>query len=232
MGRQSSKFAGVGHHDLDEEKSEGAGHHARDSIVEVLMATSVKKLRSEDVNEAIIDTGCTNTVCGAEWLAMYLEGLSKEEKDLCRVEKSEKKLRFGGGELLKSTGLQSIPATFGKKQVVIKTDVVESPGLRLLLSLRMLKRAGTVLNIADDTAIILGQKIQLKLDRDGHYVLKMKENVEEVMVCLSLDDPDRWQDGLEKLHKQFGHPPKEKLVDMIKTGRKWRKDADDGGVTA
>ena len=38
------------------------------------------KLFWDSMDYAILDTACTSTVCGVEWLTMYIGGLTTEEK--------------------------------------------------------------------------------------------------------------------------------------------------------
>lgn len=58
----------------------------------------IEKFVGETLNSAVLDSGCTKTVCGETWLQCYLEGLS--ETDLCKVKEfpTSTRFKFGDGE--------------------------------------------------------------------------------------------------------------------------------------
>ena len=73
---------------------------------EVLFA-NLGLLGLEASNKGIIDSGCSSTVCGKEWLDTYLDTLNEDEKSSVVWKGSEKWFKFGGGELLKSLTVSS-----------------------------------------------------------------------------------------------------------------------------
>ena len=62
-----------------------------------LSSDNTKGLVGETINTAILDSGCTETVCGAVWLDCYLNSLSTEDKQLVKTEDSSTKFKFGSG---------------------------------------------------------------------------------------------------------------------------------------
>ena len=58
-------------------------------------------LVEETVNMAVLDSGCTKTVCGEKWLQNYLEFLPTDETNNLK-EKSESIFRFGDSEEIKA----------------------------------------------------------------------------------------------------------------------------------
>ena len=55
----------------------------------------------ECISKAIIDTGCSKTVCGELWLEMYLESLSKGDRNIFS-KNSTCKFKFGDGNIYES----------------------------------------------------------------------------------------------------------------------------------
>lgn len=90
---------------------------------------------------AIIDTACTWTVCGQQWLHSYITGLS--ERELNEVKKTEtyshRPFRFGDGEVIHSTKKFKIPAKNGETECHLETDVVPAD-IPLLLSKASMKQ--------------------------------------------------------------------------------------------
>ena len=94
----------------------------------------------ESFNYAILDSACTSTVCGIDWLKSYTETLSEEEVNQIVEEDSKTSFRFGDGIIQKSVKKVKIPVTLVGKKVFIQTDVVDS-GLPLLFSKPSMKKA-------------------------------------------------------------------------------------------
>ncbi len=103
-------------------------------------------------------------------------------------------------------------------------DVIDAK-IPLLISLSAMKKARTVIDTANDTAVICGKKI--KMNRiGGHYTISLRkgvsqaededseevpalgeEDVEDVdnegLIVRVLDDPASWKKELTKLHSQM-----------------------------
>ena len=131
-------------------------------------------LSTEAQNCAVLDSACSSTVCGKEWLNGYLNSL--DENKLSNVEKtvSQKSFKFGGGTRLPSEGQYVLPAVIAGKKVTIKTDVVDSD-IPLLLSKDAMKKACVKLDLETDTAEIMGTKINLNCTTSGHYCIPLDE---------------------------------------------------------
>ena len=52
-------------------------------------------LLAESYNIAIIDSGCTETVCGEVWLQYYTDSLNVSNKDKINIFKSSNSFKFG-----------------------------------------------------------------------------------------------------------------------------------------
>ena len=75
---------------------------------------SIETLFGECISNAIVDTGCSRTVCGELWLQTYIESLSNKEKQIfCKESKCN--FRFGDGKIYQSNKEVHIPAQIGKK---------------------------------------------------------------------------------------------------------------------
>ena len=109
-----------------------------------LSSDNTKGFVGETINTAILDSGCTKTVCGAVWLDCYLNSLSTEDKKLVKTEDSSTKFRFGSGDPVPSIKRVIMPAEISGKKIFIRTEVVECD-LPLLLSKEAMKRTNTVL---------------------------------------------------------------------------------------
>jgi len=116
----------------------------------------VAQLGVEATNCAVLDSACSSTVCGKDWMNSYIDSLSESDKASVSQQTGYKVFKFGGGTILKSIGEYDIPASVVGKNVRIKTDVVESH-IPLLLSKTAMKKAEMMLDIANDSAKIFGK---------------------------------------------------------------------------
>ena len=101
----------------------------------------IQQLGVDARNCAVLDSACSSTVCGENWLDSYIHSLDECDRKKVRQTAGEKIFKFGGGTRLKSKGEYHLPATFAGKNVTVITDVVESD-IPLLLSRNAMKRAG------------------------------------------------------------------------------------------
>ena len=119
---------------------------------------SGSKLMKEAVDYGILDTACTSTVCGIEWLDMYIKGLTSEERTKIKEENSESTFRFGDGRVYESLKKVVLPIKIAGIEWGIKTDVVECY-IPLLISKKSMKKAHMKINLENDTAVLkVGQK--------------------------------------------------------------------------
>ena len=181
----------------------------------------VDTLFGESLGGVILDSGCSRTVCGEMWLASYLETLTSVEKESVKIEQSTSVFKFGDGKRMKSLKRVVLPCVLAGKNVTIRTDVVAC-NVPLLLSKTSMKRAGMIINLNNDTALIFGKNVKLNVTSIGHYMLPVfhplsDSRVEEVL--LSVDDCDSNKIAL-KLHRQFAHPPAEKLQKFLRNAGK------------
>ena len=127
-------------------------------------------LVSESKGYAILDSGCTNTVCGEEWMQNFIDNLSFEEREKMVISPSEQKFTFGDGRSVTSKRKVTIPCWMGGERGRLTTDVVDS-NIPLLLSRRSMKRSEMILDFKKDTVRVNGRDIKLKITHTGHYAL-------------------------------------------------------------
>ena len=128
----------------------------------------------ETLNLAVLDSGCTKTVCGEEWLKCYIDSLGKEEKKKIKEYKSNTEFKFGDGKNVGSEKCVSITCKIAGINVNIETDVVKSE-IPLLLSKDSMKKAGTKIDFVNDKIIIFGKEIKLQYTSCGHYTIPLND---------------------------------------------------------
>ena len=143
----------------------------------------VRRLGIDARNCAVLDSVCSSTVCGDNWVNSYIESLDKVDKVKAKQSAGQKVFKFGGGTCLKSKGEYSLPAVIAGKEVTIKTDVVESD-IPLLLSRTAMKKAAIKLDLETDTAVIMGKEVALNLTSSGHYCIPIDKSEEVPVECV------------------------------------------------
>ena len=182
-------------------------------------------LNKEASTCAVIDSDCTSNVCGSSWMNSYISCLTEEQKKSVVSKPSNRLFRFGGEALYKSVGMCTIPAKLANKYIFVQCDVVESE-VPLLLSRKTLKKMKAVINFENDTACILGERINLSITSSGHHCVNiLPENGPNHVYAVVLQDLDNASlfKALQKIHCQFGHPPmKQRLVTLLKDAGAWK----------
>ena len=167
----------------------------------------------ETLNCALVDTGCSANVCGANWLKCYMDTIPMNI--VVPETQSGKRFTFGDGKTYHSVKQVNIPVHIGGVAGHILTDVVECE-IPLLLSKKSLKDANSQLDFVNDTITLYGRKVNLQHTSNGHYCLpltpkqeaishKSKANVHLTFTSSTANKDDKHNVAL-KLHKQFGHP--------------------------
>lgn len=182
------------------------------------------ELLGETIGYAIIDSGCTSTVCGSQWLDTYLDTLSNALRRTVHVEPSRCPFRFGDGEIYTSNRVVDIPVFFGSQSARLRTDVVVCD-IPLLLSRVSLKRADCHLDFTNDKIYMFGEEIPITISKSGHYCVPLIRGSSEHSSVISQvlyssplqsDDDEGNHRKILKLHKQFAHPAPERLKKLIR----------------
>lgn len=119
---------------------------------------NVGGLMAESFNCAILDSACTSTVCGKDWLDCYLDSLEKNMLSKVKEYTGEMWFRFGDGQTLKSLKQVLIPCVIAGQKCLLKTDVVDSE-IPLLLGKPSMKKAKVKLDIGNDKINIFGKDV-------------------------------------------------------------------------
>ena len=177
----------------------------------------------ESTTSAILDSGASANVAGVDWFETYVDGLSGELLEDVKYLDSDSTFRFGSGESNKSLYKAEIPAIVGSKRILISTDVVET-SVPLLLSKHAMKKAGTSIDFVKDEVTMFGEKQRVHLTKSGHYaiplnksklILKDIQNKSNLKINLYSRRDISKQKMAVKLHSQFGHPAKIKLINLL-----------------
>ena len=184
----------------------------------------LSRLLDETLGMAIVDSGCSKTVCGKVWMDTYKDQLSDHDKASIREVPSSTKYRFGDGAQCMSSSLVRFPAIIGKKKVTIEANIVDAE-IPLLLSRKSMKVAGCTLDFKNDSMEILDQSIKLLSTGSGHYCIPLTKyllhsqlNTSVVLHTSAVEDmsvEQKRQKAL-KLHRQFSHATKDKLLKLLK----------------
>ena len=81
------------------------------------MTTDDTKIQT-DLN-AIIDTTCTKTIAGEEWLNNYLKNLDNTLINQVEVNPNKKTFKFGDGHKVTAISSVKIPGHIGEKTVLL-----------------------------------------------------------------------------------------------------------------
>lgn len=139
---------------------------------EANVRNKLQTLVDESRNFAVLDTGCSSTVCGIAWLNRYLDSLSEMDVSNVVEANSPTTFTFADGVTVSSLKKVKLPCCIGTKRATIETDVVDC-NIPLLLSKRSMKKAEMMLNFSDDSIIIGDEKISLRSASSGHYLMPL-----------------------------------------------------------
>ena len=177
---------------------------------------------AESSVSAILDCGASATVSGKGWFDSYVNGLSAEQQSKVQIFDSQSSFKFGTGESFKSCFKAKIPARIGSKSISIMTDVVDT-NIPLLLSKDSMKSAKTEINFVTDEVKMFGETQNVHFTKSGHYALPLNgakgilDGLDRLNCKINL-----FTEGLDKkkiavkLHSQFGHPSKIRLMKLLK----------------
>ena len=132
----------------------------------------LNKLVSDSHGYALLDTGCSTTVCGEEWLNHYVQNLTEYDASKIVEKTSSASFTFGDGASVKSLKRVLLPVYIGGKRSKLETDVVKC-NVPLLLSKSSMKKGKMILDFERDIAELGGEKILLSTAASGHYLLPL-----------------------------------------------------------
>ena len=125
----------------------------------MLLSTEIPILVKEAQCMSVLDSTCTRTVMGTQWLNVFLDVLTESDKTLITYSPSNKKFHFGDSVEVKSVKKVKFPAFIGSKKVLIEANIVDNE-IPLLLSSASIKRAKLVLDFSRDMAMVFDESIK------------------------------------------------------------------------
>ena len=172
-------------------------------------------LLSDSGHSAILDSGCSSTVVGEQWITCYPNSLTPDELAEVKRKPSDAVFKFVGGEQIKSSEKITLPCWSAGVKCLIETDVVNSE-IPLLLSKMTMKKAKMELDLVHDKAKISGKEVPLQNTSNGHYIVSMKETLVPIELSLFISqDIKQKEKKVIKLHKQFAHPSSKRLKTLL-----------------
>ena len=180
----------------------------------------------EAQNCAVLDTACGSTVCGQQWVSTYMDSVGRDQVSLVQPG-GFSTFKFGAGPIIPSWGTYEILIRMAGIRIQLRTVVVDCD-IPLLLSKTAMKKAGVVINMNDDTAVIFGKSVPLNTPTSGHYCVPIHseysvEDVAEILVVQQIPAAEQVKTFL-KLHRQFGHPAQHKLISLLKDAGTWKEE--------
>ena len=123
-------------------------------------------LSEETGNKAVLDSGCTKTVCRKR-LTWYLELLPEDDKKQVIERKRDASFRSGDSKAIKDIKSVEIPARIVGHCTSIKPEVV-SKDILLLLNQKDMKDAKVNIEFVKDKIEIFGSELDIICSTSGH----------------------------------------------------------------
>ena len=138
-------------------------------------ATKSQKLNmlvKDSSGHALLDSGCSKTVCGLNWFEDYIGTLSYYDRSCIVESESDASFTFGDGANVSSLKKVVLPCYIHERRCEIEADVVEC-NVPLLMSKTAMKKGKMSIDFENDTAIIGGKRLKLNLSSAGHYLMPL-----------------------------------------------------------
>lgn len=133
---------------------------------------NLEDLLNDSYKCCVLDSGCSLTVCGEDWLNNYISSLSEQERSLVKEESSNATFTFGDSTSVRSKKKVILPCHFGTISGTVTTDVV-SCKIPMLLSKKSMKKANMVIDFSNDSLKFGKELFHLRSSRSGHYLLTL-----------------------------------------------------------
>ena len=187
-------------------------------------------LIEEAGSRAVLDTACSKSAAGLDWVRNYTELVSPTYSDQLELRPSAKIYQFGGGEKRKSEGQLTLPVVIGNKKINLSIEVVNAP-IPLLIGSNSMEKAKAVLNFGDNTAVFFDESIHMTKVGVGHFCIDVFSQYVESHIndartrdefiehtFASADKVDI--NMLKKLHHYYGHTPPDRLLKLLENAGK------------
>ena len=184
-------------------------------------------LSRESWDSAILDSACSSTVCGSQWMDDLMKRMNDMLKGHVERTSSNKTFHFGGGEKLQSQGKVKFPCSLAGKNIKISTDVVDST-IPLLLSIKSMKKAGMIWDFQKGIVHVFGKEVVLDVSSCGHHSIPVvipEINIEEFsfITKIDLNDVEQMDKRMYFLHMQFAHPPQKEFIKLLQNSNYWNE---------
>ena len=206
------------------------GGDRHDNEVNVLVSHILNnEVIKAGLGEVVLDTGCIKSVTSSKWLNNFIESLHPSTRERIKVDKSDRVFKFGGGQKRHSIGTFFIPCSIENKNIILIVDGVEQDDLPCLLSKESMKKAGVIIDIANDQATFFDKKIRLQENDAGHYIIKLQDYQYDDKHCSVMwsgegkTDDELMQD-LKRMHAGLGHPSQETFERMLRNDGSFNKN--------
>ena len=177
-------------------------------------------LMVDTIGFGVLDSACTKTVAGTNWIEEYLQLISKQDENKMERKKSFSVFRFGDGIERKAKYTLTIPAVVAGCKIWIGVDVVDCD-IPLLLSKETMKKLDMNIDFGTGIASVLGMNVDLMTTNSGHYCIPLVTTAKE-HVKIVLDEShikEKSQEDLKKialkLHRQFCHASFDRLKKLL-----------------
>ena len=186
-----------------------------------LVTENVLKAGTE-LQEVVIDTGCTSDLAGRAWWMKFKNGMSAEDQEKVISTEGIKTYKFGAGESVRSMRKVGFHAYVAGNKVNFLVDI---PGeLPFLLSLKTMRERGFIIDCDQDTVSIRMKSglvvVPVRVGDNGHHYWLTLEHEgrgrnESCLVVHDWNENKNWKKFLEKLHENFRHPKNWRLKELL-----------------
>ena len=195
------------------DKGSSSGEHIYLSFI-----TVERELLNQAWDLGILDTACTSTVAGSEWLNAYVHKLDSESRQLVKKTHSVTKIVFGGNNSVAAIAEVEIPVQIGEIRCFLKVQAI--PGtLPLLISVKSMIRAGICINLPQNCVTIAGSNDRIPLLRlsTAHIAVKLLPVAEDAPISslVLIGKEVMNHKKVAKLHQQFSRCSKERLQELL-----------------
>ena len=208
---------------------------AKMAIHVTLIAGSVSEeqdvMLKESLARGILDSACIKTVAGKIWTDEYVSMLTNREREevLKSATVSSSLYRSGDGKEIRSKHEITVPMTICGKKIKLQVDVVEN-NIPLLISRPTMTQLRLILDTANHMVTIEGKQFNLEFTESGHYTIPVCEwtnqdyNVVFHVDTLAESTKAKKARKAQKLHRQFAHASKERLLQLLRNDGCYNKE--------
>ena len=194
--------------------------------------------------EALLDSGAERSCSGPEWYEAYVKALDPSDRALVQEYVGTAKFKFGGAGIYTSMKECLVPIWIVGRRKFLKLDVVQTD-IPLLLGLPIMKSLNMCIQYTkaakEDIGIHDGIKFKIAY-RQGHHFLPITKAASRNSIIKDSEmegqpkiyegfinkvrvfDEDKLQEQLKQLHVSYGHIPKERLIQILRSGDAWKPE--------